>query len=45
MIAMPGFDLRGEDFQSFSPISIPVKIVNNIVMQPIDCLKGQPAQR
>ena len=44
MIAMRGFDLRGEDFQSSSPLSTPTLIVDNIVVQPVDYLKGQPAQ-
>ena len=45
MIVMPEFDLRGKDFQSSSPLSAPTWIVDNIVMQLADCLKGQLAQR
>ena len=45
MIATRGFDLRGEVFKSFSPPFVPVQIVDNIIMWPVDCLKGQPAQR
>ena len=45
MIAMRGFDLRVEDFQSSSPLSASAWIVDNIVVQPTNCLKGQPAQR
>ena len=44
MIAMQGSDLRGEDFQSSSPPSILVHIVDNIVVWPVDYLKGQSTQ-
>ena len=44
MIAMRGSDLRGEDFQSSFPPSVPVQMVDNIVVRPADYLKGQPAQ-
>ena len=40
MIAMQGFDLRGKDFQSSSPLSTPTWIVDNIVVRLANCLKG-----
>ena len=36
---MWGFDLRGENLQSFSPLFVLVQIVDNIVVQLADCLK------
>ena len=45
MFVMRGFDLRGKDFKSSSPLSPPAQIVDNIGVQLADCLKGQPAQR
>ena len=45
VIAMEGFDLRDEDFQSFSPLSAPVQTVDNIDVWLADCLKCKPAQR
>ena len=43
VIAMRGFSLGGEDFQCFSPLSVPVQIVDNIAVRSVDCIKGQPA--
>ena len=43
MIAMRRFDLQGDVFQSFSPLSVHAQIVDNIIVRPTDCLKCQPA--
>ena len=45
MITTQGFDVREEDFQGSSPLSVPLYIVDNIVVRPDDCLKCQPTQR
>ena len=44
MISMRGFGLRGEDFLSFSPISVLVWIVDSIVVRLANCLTGQHVQ-
>ena len=45
MIAMPGCDLQGENFQSFSPFSVLIWIVDSTTVRLADCLEGQPAPR
>ena len=44
MIATQGFDLRGEGCHNFSPLSIPVQIVDNTIVRLTDYLKGKLAQ-
>ena len=44
MIATRGFDLRGGNFDSFSPLFIHVQIIDNTVVRPADYIIGQLAQ-
>ena len=43
MVATQECDLRGEDYLSFFPFSIPVWIVGSIAVGLVNWLGGQPA--
>ena len=45
VVATRGCDLRGEDFLSSSPLSVPIWLVDSNVMRPADYVEGQLASR
>ena len=45
MIAMCMSDRPGEAVRNHTSLSAPAWIVDSTVIQPVSCLKGQPAQR